>query len=86
MTELVVTLPDELAQRAKYAGLLSDSAIQQLLEEAMRRDAGRELLAVADRVRAAGIAPMSMQEINAEVKAVRATRRAAKSQGPNLES
>ena len=47
MTELVVKLPDELAQRARSAGLLSDSAIARLLEEAMRREAGRKLLAVA---------------------------------------
>lgn len=39
MAELVVKLPDELAQRARNAGLLSDSAIQRLLEEAMRREA-----------------------------------------------
>lgn len=76
MTELVVRLPDELAQRAKSAGLLSDSAIQQLLEEAMRRQAGRKLLEVAERIQAAGIAPMSDEEIVAEVKAVRAERRA----------
>ena len=76
MTELVVRLPDELAQRAKRAGLLSDSAIQELLEDAMRRQAGRWLLDIADRVHAAGIPPMSMEEIDAEVKAVRAERRA----------
>jgi hypothetical protein len=68
MTKLVVTLPDELAQRAKRAGLLSDGAIQQLLEDAIRRQAGARLLAVADRVHAAGIPPMSMEEIDAEVK------------------
>ena len=76
MTELTVRLPDELAQRAKSAGLLSDSAIQQLLEEAMRRAAGRKLLSVAERIQAAGIPPMSEEEIVAEVKAVRAERRA----------
>ena len=76
MTELVVRLPDELAQRAKSAGLLSDSAIQELLEDAMRRQAGRQLLDIADRIHAAGIPPMSMDEIDAEVKAVRAERRA----------
>ena len=75
MTELVVTLPDELAQRAKNAGLLSNSAIQQLLEEAMRRQAGRRLLEVAERIQAAGSAPMSEEEIMAEVQAVRAERR-----------
>lgn len=75
MTELLVNLPDELAQRAKNAGLLSDSAIQRLLEEAMRREAGRKLMQVAERIHAAGIEPMSDDEIVAEVKAVRAGRR-----------
>lgn len=40
MTEWVLRLPDELAQRARNAGLLSDSAIQRLLEDAMRGQAG----------------------------------------------
>ncbi len=40
MTEWVLRLPDELAHRARNAGLLSDSAIQRLLEDAMRREAG----------------------------------------------
>lgn len=81
MTELVVTLPDELAQRARNAGLLSDSAIQRLLEEAMRREAGRKLLEIAQRVQAAGIPPMTMDEIQAEVNAVRAERRARQNKG-----
>jgi post-segregation antitoxin (ccd killing protein) len=76
MTEVVVKLPDDLAQRAKNAGLLSDSAIQRLLEEAMRREAGRRLLEVAERLHAAGVEPMSEEEIAAEVEAVRAERRA----------
>lgn len=82
MTELVVTLPDELAQRARNAGPLSNSAIQRLLEEAMRREAGRNLMAIAERVHAAGIPPMSDEEIVAEVKAVRAERRSPKPQDP----
>jgi hypothetical protein len=76
MTELVLKLPDELAQRAKSAGLLTDSAIQRLLEEAMRREAGRKLLAVAKHVHAAGVERMSDDEIVAEVKAARAQRKA----------
>lgn len=76
MTHLTVNLPDELAQRARQAGLLSDQAIQRLLEDAMRREAGRKLLDIAKRVHAAGIPPMSDEEIVAEVKAVRAERRA----------
>jgi hypothetical protein len=80
MTELVVKLPDDLAQRAKSAGLLTDSAIQRLLEEAMRREAGRRLLQVAERLRAAGVEPMSEEEIVAEVKAARAERRVREAQ------
>lgn len=76
MTELLVKLPDELAQRARSAGLLTDGAIQRLLEDAMRREAGRKLLNIAERVHAAGIEPMSDEEIVAEVKAVRAEGRA----------
>jgi len=76
MTLIQIKLPDELAQRASSAGLLSDDAIQQLLEDAMRRQAGRALLDVARQIQAAGIPPMSDEEIVAEVKAVRAERRA----------
>jgi hypothetical protein len=83
MTEVLVKLPDDLAQRAKIAGLLSDSAIQRLLEEAMRREAGRKLMEVAGRLHAAGIEPMSDEEIVAEVKAVRAERRARDAQEQN---
>ncbi len=82
MTELMVTLPDDLAQRARNAGLLSDSAIQRLLEDAMRREAGRKLLSIAERIQATGIPPMSDEEIVAEVKAVRAERRAASQRDP----
>jgi post-segregation antitoxin (ccd killing protein) len=81
MTELVVKLPDELARRARSAGLLTDGAIQRLLEEAMRREAGRQLLQVAERLHAAGAPPVSEEEIVAEVKAVRAERRARETQG-----
>jgi Arc/MetJ-type ribon-helix-helix transcriptional regulator len=76
MTRITVSLPDELAQRAESAGLLSDDAIRQLLEDAMRRDAGRRLLQIADHLRAAGIPSMSDEEVAAEVRAARAQRRA----------
>ena len=75
MTELVIKLPDELAQRARSAGLLTDGAIQRLLEDAMRREAGLRLRQVAERLHAAGVTPMSEEEIVAEVKAERGERR-----------
>ncbi len=77
MTTLKVTLPDELAQRAQSAGLLTDSAIQNLLEEAIRRTAGKRLLEISARLQAANISPMSDQEIVAELKAIRTARRAS---------
>lgn len=76
MTTLTIDLPDRLAQQAQDAGLLTPEALAQLLEEAMRRQAGRQLLTVAQRIQAANIAPLSEADILAEVKAVRAARRA----------
>ncbi|MCW5623961.1 MAG: hypothetical protein KIT73_04485 [Burkholderiales bacterium] len=85
MTELVVKLPDDLARRAQRAGLLTDSAIQQLLEDAMRRAAGRRLLDVARVMHAAQVPPMSEEEIVEEVRAARAERRSRDAQGRNPE-
>lgn len=79
MTTLKLNLPDELAQRAQSAGLLTDAAIQKLLEDAIRRDAGRRLLEVGQRLHATNITPISDEEVVAEVKAVRAARRARNS-------
>ena len=76
MTEVLIRLPDELARRARNAGLLTDDAIQNLLEDAMRRRAGRRFLAAAAQLQADAIAPMAQEEIDAEVRAVRAERRA----------
>ena len=76
MTRITVSLPDDVAERARTAGLLSDSAIRQLLEDAMRREAGRKLLALAEQLHTANIPAMTDEEIVAEVKAVRAVRRA----------
>lgn len=76
MTTVQIELPDATARAAREAGLLTTEALERLLEEALRRKrAADALLAVADRVAAAGIAPMSMDEINAEVKAARAARK-----------
>ena len=85
MTEqLMVMLPGELAQRARRAGLLTDSAIARLLEEAMRREAGQRLLEVAEQLHAASVEPMSEEEIVAEVTAARAERRVHPGQAPDL--
>lgn len=76
MTRIQIDLPEATAQAAREAGLLTTEALDRLLNDALRRrQAADALLAIADRVAAAGIAPMSMEEINAEVRAARAERR-----------
>jgi hypothetical protein len=78
VTELKITLPDRLAREAREAGLLSPGVIRRLLREAMRRRAAaREFLAVADRVSAAGVPPLSEEAVQSEVNAVRKARRRA---------
>lgn len=75
MTTLQIELPDDTAQAARAAGLLTPQALDRLLTEALRkREMANSLLSIADRVAAAGIAPMTMEEINAEVKAARIER------------
>ena len=73
--ELKVNLPDTLAGAAKAAGLLTPQAIERLLREAVRSQAVNELFETADRMAEANIPPMTMQEIQAEVDAVRKARR-----------
>lgn len=76
MTELTVTLPDDLANKARAAGLLSSEGIERALREALRREAGRKLLELGKEMRASDVPPMSDEDIQVEVDAVRATRRA----------
>jgi hypothetical protein len=76
MTTIQIELPDATAQAARDAGLLTPQAIERLLTDALKRkQSAQALLSIADRVAVAGIPPMSMEEINAEVKAARAERR-----------
>lgn len=76
MTELTVTLPDDLASKAQAAGLLSSEGIERALREALRREAGRKLLDIGQEMRASDIPPMTENEIQAEIEAYRAERRA----------
>jgi hypothetical protein len=76
MTMIQVDLPEATANAARDAGLLTPAALDRVLMEAIRRrQAADSLLSLADLVAAAGIEEMSMDEINAEVKAARAERR-----------
>jgi hypothetical protein len=74
MTELTVQLPDELARKARAAGLLNDEGIERALREALKREAGRKLLEIGEAMQ--DLPPMSEEEIQAEIDAVRAASRA----------
>ena len=76
MTTIQIELPDATANAARDAGLLTPQALERLINDALRRkQAADSLLSIAERVAAAGIPPMSMEQINAEVKAARAERK-----------
>ena len=78
MTELTLNLPDNLAKEAHQTGLLSAGEIERLLREEIRRRSVGELFAAMDRMAAVEGEPMTEDEIQAEIDAVRAARRAAR--------
>lgn len=76
MTTLEINLPDSLAKEAKKAGLLTPEAIEQMVREAIRQRALGELKQAMDRMAAVDGPIMTPEEIQEEIKAARAERRA----------
>ena len=76
MTELTVNLPDELASQIRAAGLLNDGALEKVFREALRKQAVGELFAALDEIEALKLPPMTEAEVQAEIDAARAERRA----------
>ncbi len=73
MTNITVSLPDDLAQQAQAAGLLRPETIVELLREAMRKRQVDQLFATMDRL--AQIKPaLTEAEIDAEIATARADR------------
>ena len=70
--EIKLSLPDQLASQAEAAGILTPEGIERLVREALKREAGRRLSAIAKELRSANFPPMSQQELDAEIAAVRA--------------
>ena len=73
--DIKLELPDSFAQEAKKAGLLEAGAIEKLLRAAMRKRAAGELFQAMDEIAALSLPPMSEEEIQAEIDAVRRERR-----------
>ena len=75
MTSVQINLPDDLAQKAASAGLLSAEAMEAMLREQLRRHAGQALRAMWQRAPQENLTPKIDQEIVEEVRKVRAERR-----------
>lgn len=74
MSEVVVMLPDKLAQEAEANGLLKPDLIASLLRDEIRRRRINKLFAAADRL-ADLDEPLTNDEVEAEIAAVRKSRR-----------
>ena len=74
--ELTLNLPDGLAKEAANMGLLDPDSLQALVREAVRNRRIAKLTEARKMIAAAGIPPMTMEEILAEIDADRAERRA----------
>lgn len=70
-------LPEGLIQQARKMGLLENQRMAELLaDEVRRRNAGQELKVVLDDIRSQPGESSAMDDINSEIKAARAERRA----------
>ena len=77
MTTVQITLPDQLAQEAQRAGLLSPEIIERMLREQLKTQRVDELFQAMDRIAAIDTpAAMSPEEVAEEIRVMRAERRA----------
>ena len=82
MTTLELSLPDTLAREAREAGLLAPPRLEKLLRDALRQRAADRLFAAMDRMAALNDpAPLTSEEIQAEIAAVRRARASAHQSG-----
>ena len=77
--ELKLTLPDSLAREAEAKGLLTPEALEALLRAEVQRCRVTQLFEAADRL--AALPPMTEAEVEAEIQAARAEKRAARARG-----
>ena len=73
---VTVELPDDLEREIEKAGLLAPDAVEAIFREQLSRFRVRELLKDARAMAADEISPMTTEEIQEEVDAVRSRRRA----------
>lgn len=77
MTTVQITLPDQLAQEAQRAGLLSQAALEKMLREQLQARRQDEFFAAMERMAQMPEPPaMSPEEVAEEIRAMRTERRA----------
>ena len=80
--ELKLSLPDQLADQAKAAGLLTSEAIERLVRQAIRKAAIKRFTEIGERLRESGGVEITPEELESELKAVRAELREARARRP----
>jgi Arc/MetJ family transcription regulator len=76
MTTVQITLPDQLAQEAQRAGLLSPEFVEKWLRDQLKAQRVDELFVAMDRMSATDSpAAMSPEAVAEEIAAMRAERR-----------
>lgn len=79
MTIVQITLPDQLAQEAQRAGLLSQPALEKLLSEQLQAQREDVFFAAMGRMEQVAEQPaMSPEEVAGEIRAMREERRGAR--------
>ena len=71
-----LTLTDSLAREAKASGLLEPGSLETLLLSELKRRRVDRLFDAADRLASLPLPPLTEEEVESEIQAVRAQRRA----------
>lgn len=74
--DIKLRLPDSVVREAKASGLLEPGSLEAVLRDELRRRRVDSLFAAADRLAALPAPALSEEEIESEIQAVRAQRRA----------
>ena len=77
MTTVRITLPDALAQEAASAGLLAPEKIERMLRDRLRAERIERMQTARATLAAKPLAPMTPEEIDAEIEAYRCGQRRA---------
>jgi post-segregation antitoxin (ccd killing protein) len=77
MTTVQITLPDELAEKANQAGLLSSESLEEMIRQRLKAKAAKELFSLTEKAQAVpSDEDFSPEAIAEEIKAMRAEKRA----------